>query len=219
MIRAEIGAGGVVLVADVPRGSLAYVDRDWLPAASGGVPAVVVGEDGRIEWHDGTAVERWEGADPGSAAALALLAVAREAATIVKGLARVEVSGGGLVAMRVRALVEEQGGSAGADPPRAIVETTGAPAAILDATRRVADLGTVVLAGESPGGTTDLNLYPDVHVRGLALVGVAPPLHGPRTSATESGDAALVEWCRQLLGEISSGSVVPEDAAWFCVTA
>ena len=35
--------------------------------------------------------------------------------------------------------------------------------------------GTIVLVGESLGRTAEMNLYPDVHARGLTLVGVEPP--------------------------------------------
>jgi hypothetical protein len=219
VIRAEVGVGCVVLFADLAPGSRAYVDRDWLPAGSGAVPGIVAGANGLIAWCDGPPAEGWEDAEPGAAAALALLAVSQEAAAAVDGLAPVEVTGVGLVARRVRALLKGHVGREDAERPEAIVDTTGNPATILDATRRVADLGTVVLAGESLGRPTELDIYPDVHVRGLTLAGVAPPLHRSRTSATESDDSSLVAWCRESLGEVSSGSVVPESAAWYCVTA
>lgn len=219
MIRAEVRDDGVVLFADLPPGSLAYVDRDWLPAGSGVVPGIVAAPNGVIAWCDGPPAEGWDDAETGTAAALALLAVSREAAAVVEGLAPVEVTGDGLVARRLRALLEGHVAGEGAERPEAIVDTTGNPATILDATRRVADLGTVVLAGECPGRPTELDLYPDVHVRGLTLAGVAPPLHRSRTSATESDDAGLVAWCRASLAEVGSGSVVPEDAAWYCVSA
>ena len=126
------------------------------------------------------------------------------------------------MARRVRALVAGRLGLERGERPRAIVETTGDPRAILDATRRVAELGIVVLAGESLGrGVAELNLYPDVHVRGLTLVGVAPPLQDARNSSTEPEpvDASLVAWCLDGLVDVRSGSLVPDDAAWYCVTA
>jgi threonine dehydrogenase-like Zn-dependent dehydrogenase len=56
-------------------------------------------------------------------------------------------------------------------PPAAIVETTGEPDAIAAALRRVADLGIVVLTGPPPPDPVALDLYADLHVRGLTLVG------------------------------------------------
>ena len=112
------------------------------------------------------------------AAAFVFLAVAEDAAAAVKAISpqSVEIAGRGLIAQQVRLLV----GAPSETPverPQAIVDTTGDPSVIAHATRRVADLGTVVLAGEPLGRQFELNLYPDVHVRGLTLVGVAPPLH------------------------------------------
>ena len=59
----------------------------------------------------------------------------------------------------------------GAEP---VVETTGEPAEVEAALRRAPDLGVVVLAGPVPGETPAINLYGDVHVRGLTVVCVPP---------------------------------------------
>lgn len=221
VIRADVDAGTVELVADLSRGSLAFVDRDWLPETSGPVPAIVVSRNGRVAWGDDPAVDAFESSDPVAAAARALLAVALEAAGVVDGLAPVSVTGGGLVAQFVRGLVERRTAvpaarSRDVEPPRAIVDTTGRSAAIGDATRRVAVLGTVVLVGESSSGSVALDLYPDVHVRGLTLVGVAPPLRQSEWTELQLDHDHLV-WCRDHLGNVSSGAVVSEDAAWYCV--
>ena len=56
--------------------------------------------------------------------------------------------------------------------PQVIVETTGEAAALEAALQGVADLGMVVIAGPSPPGPVALDLYTDVHVRGLTLAGV-----------------------------------------------
>ena len=45
---------------------------------------------------------------------------------------------------------------------------------IESALERVDDLGTIVLAGPLPDATVRLNLYADVHVRGLTLLGIPP---------------------------------------------
>ncbi len=62
--------------------------------------------------------------------------------------------------------------------PTCIVDTTGCPSAIVRASTRLADRGTLVLAGQPAGRRLSMSLYPDVHRRGLRLVGVAPPLSG-----------------------------------------
>jgi threonine dehydrogenase-like Zn-dependent dehydrogenase len=93
-----------------------------------------------------------------------------------------EVVGAGALADALRARLP-----APAAPPAAIVDTTGDPAAIADALARVDDLGTVVLAGPVPEGTVALDLYADVHVRGLTVVGVAPDGDGGAPAGVEPG--------------------------------
>jgi hypothetical protein len=222
VIRAEITDAGVALVADLPPGSHAYVDRDWVPASSGDVAALAVTLDGRMAWRDDPPVEGSRDVDPVTKAARVLLAVAQDAAAAVEGVGPVAITGRGLVARRVRALVAGRLGLERGERPRAIVETTGDPRAILDATRCVAELGIVVLAGESHGrGAVELDFYPDVHVRGLTLVGIAPPLQDARNAATEPEpvEASVLAWCLDGLAEVRSGSLVSDDAAWSCVTA
>ncbi len=68
---------------------------------------------------------------------------------------------------------------AGDDHPEAIVETTGDPQAIQAALERVADLGVVVLAGPAPAHGAALDLYRDLHVRGLTLLGIPPQQSEP----------------------------------------
>lgn len=171
-----------------------------------------------MAWCDGPPVQLADDADPDAAAALILLALAHEAASAVEGLPQgsVEVVGSGLIARRVRALV---GGVTGAtvERPRALVEVTGDPEATVNATRRVADLGTVVLAGEALGRRTEMNLYADVHLRGLTLTGVGPPLADAVVpSPPGEVDDVLLEWCRESLVHVSPDSPVPAGA-WYRV--
>jgi hypothetical protein len=176
MLHTAIHDGGTVIEGDLPAGASAYVDREWLPdTASGPVPAIVhLG--GTLRWGDGSEVAA---ADADAAAFSALAAVAHEAAEFVQQFAPelIEVSGSGLVAREVRHLLRlEIVGEDARERPMAIVDTTGDPKVIEDATRRLADLGKLVLAGESLGRPFPLNLYSDVHARGLELIGVGPPL-------------------------------------------
>ena len=156
---------------------------------------------------------------PDTAAALALLAVARDAAAAVAGLplGSVKVTGSGLIAHLVRVLVGD-GAARSAERPRAVVDVTGDPAVIVDATRRIADLGTVVLVGEALGRTADINLYADVHVRGLTLVGVSSPLQRGKFPKAQADDDYLLEACRASLVPASSDWVLVPGAAWYRVS-
>jgi threonine dehydrogenase-like Zn-dependent dehydrogenase len=201
-------------------GTAAYVDRDWLPALSQTVPSLTVAADGSLAWCEGPSAKAPGVADPDTAAALALLSVAREAAAAVAGLPRgsVEVAGNGLIAHLVRALVGDSA-TRSAERPRAVVDVIGDPAVIVDATRRVADLGTIVLVGEALGRRAEMSLYADVHLRGLTLVGVAPPLQDVVYPVTENeADDLLLESCRGSLVHVRNGSLVPSDATWYRVS-
>jgi threonine dehydrogenase-like Zn-dependent dehydrogenase len=96
--------------------------------------------------------------------------LARRAADAVPaGAGPVEVLGDGPLAALVRGLV---GDDRAGRRPAAIVDTTGDPAELEGALRRLDDLGTLVLAGPPPPEPLALDLYGDLHVRGLTIVGV-----------------------------------------------
>lgn len=91
------------------------------------------------------------------------------------GQGLVEVVGTGPLAQEVRRRLGERVRRGHPDArPAAIIETTGEAAAVEAALQRVEDLGTVVLAGPLPNRPHALDLYEDLHVRGLTLVGVPP---------------------------------------------
>ena len=212
-----------MLEAALPPGAVAYVDRDWLPASSGEVPSLVAAPGGALAWCGGRPVQIPGNLDSDAAATLALLAVSEAAAAILEGIApdSIEIVGKGLMAHQVRALLKDPSGSNGwstpIEQPRAIVDTTGDPSVILDATQRVANLGTVVLLGESLGRTAEMNLYPDVHARGLTLVGVAPPLEDAASLFAHSVGSE-VDLSRELLVPISSGTPLPASGVWYRVS-
>ena len=83
----------------------------------------------------------------------------------------VEVMGNGRLADEVRALLGARLQAAGPRPV-AVVEMTGAPEQLAAALKRVDDLGTVVVAGPEPSAPLPLDLYDELHVRGLVVVGV-----------------------------------------------
>lgn len=64
-----------------------------------------------------------------------------------------------------------------AERPAIVVETDGDPGSIRAALARVDDLGAVILAGPPPGPMA-LDLYRDLHVRGLTVIGLAPGERG-----------------------------------------
>lgn len=194
MITTVAVEGGLSLAAELPEGSVAYVDRDWVPAEAGAEVPAIVGEAGAED-----------------AAARALLVVAQEAAAAVGDARPAEVSGAGAVARLTAALLAIELGNA-AQRPAAVVEATGDPKAIAGAAERLADLGTLVLAGESPGRPVRLNLYPDVHSRGLRVVGVRP---------ATAGRVAAIE-CDALAGlpaavEARPGAALDPEAVWYRV--
>ena len=219
MIRAEVTERGVSLAGAVAPGTFAYVDRDWLPAVSGEAPSLTVSTDGIVAWGDEARAPRGA-SDPDTTAARVLVSVARHAAAAVADLqpGSIEVIGSGLIAHLVRVLVCDDSGRS-VEHPRAVVDATGDPMVIIDATRRVADLGTVVLVGEALGRRAELNSYADVHMRGLTLVGVAPPLQQPEYSVVRADEGPLMTWCHESLARVSSGTVVPPGSAWYAVTA
>jgi hypothetical protein len=78
-------------------------------------------------------------------------------------------------ARRVRTLIGERGlGLDGQRSPATVVEMTGSTPGVAEAFERVADLGTVLLAGPIPLEPLALDLHDQVHVRGLAVVGIDP---------------------------------------------
>lgn len=172
MIRLHDGR----LDVDLPSGATAYVDHDWL--TEGEVPALIVTGDGELRFGDGPPARLADGMDADAAAAAALGAVAREATSVAAeaGPAATQVLGTGALAQAVRRLLGV--GPEPTDRPAAIVDLTGDPERVVDATERLADLGVLVLAGPASGRKHPINLYSDVHRRGLRLIGVAPPLAG-----------------------------------------
>ena len=94
----------------------------------------------------------------------------RVANAIPAGAGPVEVLGDGPLAELLRHTL---GSDDASRRPSVVVDTTGDAAELERALRRVDDLGIVVLAGPPPSEPLALDLYGDLHVRGLTVVGVA----------------------------------------------
>lgn len=163
--------------------SVEYFDAEWLRAT--GADPVVVEEDGTVRFRSRTIRAPAE-ADPDLTALRAFASLAAAAARCLEPdvTAHVEVTGDGVVAELVRRAID---GSGGDGAPTAVIDTTGDPEVILDATRRLRSLGVLILAGESLGRTMDIDLYPDVHARGLRVVGVGPLLSHPLPERAPEG--------------------------------
>jgi hypothetical protein len=212
VITLVVEAGREVFRSDLEQGSEAYVDADWLVGRTGGtVPALLA--------RGGSLIRSWDGATFDCAASTAEAGVAdafwlvADAAARLAGAAeRPGVEGRGLVAALARHLL---GLSGGADLFEAdlIVECRSDPESLRDSTGRVADLGTVVLAGVADSAFP-FDLYPDVHVRGLRLVALPLPFDLRPAEGFEPSPPASTEPATVRLDE-----PIPEGAAWYRITA
>jgi hypothetical protein len=203
----------VCLRWQLPKDVHAYVDAEWIPGSGADdVPAVVVSPTGEVGRSGAGPAWQSDGIDADTAAALWLFTLAEESVGAARTHTRVEVSGRGAVA----ALIAHGAGGTRlglerlADRPTAVIETTGEPSTVGAACRRVADLGVVILAGEAAGRTVRIDLYPDVHLRGLELVGVG------ETPPAPAGDAQsrLPPWLIDGLVGARPGEPLP-DATWY----
>jgi hypothetical protein len=200
-MRAEATASGVVVGAGgLEPGFLHYVDADWLPAqGSALVPSIVVAADSR---------------DADDVAGGVLVDLAERAVAALDGAGSATVVGTGTVARQVRRLLAARGVPEPEDAaPDAIVETTGDPTSIAEALRHAASLGTIVLVGEPLGRDASFDLYSDLHVRGLTLVGVARPL--PAAPGQTAALAVLPDAVRAELVHAVPGEVLPPGAGWY----
>jgi hypothetical protein len=158
----------------VPAGRVLVFDREWvLTGDSVHVPAIEVAAGAESHAGPFTALAASAvGAAPGDA---------------------VKVMGVGAVAAEARRLLAaEARSSPDGEAPASVIDTTGDPERIRHAMQVVASMGSVVLAGEVIGRIYDLDLYADIHVRGLRLKGVptqvgseAPPGSGPVAGGQE----------------------------------
>jgi hypothetical protein len=187
----------VTFVGPLATGAVAYVDAVQLPT------------DGEAD-IDVLVVPARTPADDGSLRPLCPVAApVRDALAGVEGV--VEVVGIGAVAWLVRSDLGSH--RIAEDPPAAVVDLTGDPEVIIGAAGRVADLGTIVLAGDPAGRVADFDFYPDVHVRGLRLVGVPPADRAEQSAAAVAGGNAP-----EAPEEARVGRAARVGAAWYRVS-
>lgn len=100
--------------------------------------------------------------------------------------------------------VERARGAMGGDGARAVIDSTGNPRAVANALLVAARGGRVVLLG-SPHGRVELDLYSDVHARGVSLVGA----HGSTMPAVPLSDDpwTLAANLRLVVDFLSDGTI------------
>jgi hypothetical protein len=207
VIELAVANGTRVFVGALDPGQKAYVDADWLTGVTTGpVPALIATASSVASTWDGATFAGSNEEPAGKVVADLLGGVAAAAAAAAASARCPEVAGSGLVATTVRALLDSDEKH---DQPDLIVESRGDPASLVESTGRVADLGTVVLAGVPAVDPFRFDLYPDVHVRGLRLVALrlAPDL--PRVPAAAPA--------REAPTDLRLGDAIAE-AQWYRVS-
>ena len=198
-MRSAVDAKGRLVVdAELAAGSAAFFDREWVsPEPGTAVPAIVL---------TGTAAERL------AEAALALASIACDAVAAA-GDGPVAVTGSGFIAQDARRRLAAGGrlAAAGERSPAAVIETTGDPRAVVAATRQVRNLGRVVLAGEPLDRAYPLDVYADLHLRGLHLIARGRP------GAAVPGATDIEAGPESRLQTVAPGEPLDTTALWFCV--
>jgi hypothetical protein len=173
MIRVTDGLG---FEFDLPAGTLAYVDADWtLSAGELDIPALLIDPESARWGEVSTAVP---GVGPDLLAARILSAAAhRVADTVVPLAGTAAVCGTGAIARATAGLLGTTALDTAPEPGTGVavgIDFTGDPDTIQGLLKAIAPLGRAILAGERLGRTLPLNLYPDIHVRGLRLRALDP---------------------------------------------
>ena len=198
-MRSAVDASGALIVdAELTAGCAAFFDREWVsPEPGTAIPSIIFA---------GTPAERL------AEAARALAGIACDAVAAA-GDGPVAVTGSGFIAdeARRRLAAESRLAAAGLGSPAAIIETTGDPEAVVGATRRVRDLGRVVIAGEPLGRAYALDIYADLHLRGLRLIGRGRP------GAVEPAATDIEAGLERRLQTVAPGEPLDPTALWFCV--
>jgi hypothetical protein len=213
----EVGEsdGSLALYGRLPEASSAYVDADWLGRGGDRPAALLVTVEGGVSWLGRPDRPIAAPGPPEAAVGLVLDALARAAADAARaaGPGSVHIGGRGLVAEWVRARLGIEGPPEDQPPssPRIFVDTTGRVEAVLSATHVVDDVGTVVLAGGLAAASVPFDLYPDVHVRGLRIVGVTPPLADSLSASGRDADT-LAKAIGEAQRPVRPGEAVPSEA-------
>jgi hypothetical protein len=187
---------------------VAFVDRDWIwPNSSRPVPALRVDTDGQLWWLD----RRLDGVsgEPQAHVGALIGAFADDVLAATAGIDpnTIRVTGTGVIAAEIRSRLGNSDG-ASSERPGAVIETTGDGAALTTACNEVRDRGLILLAGE-PAGEVDIDLYRDVHRRGLQMLGI--PGLGHSRDVRVDVSRRLAEPCT-----VAAGDELP-SALWYRV--
>ncbi len=197
-------------------GLVAFVDREW-SLREESVPALLVG-DAEVAWWDGfdvcaRHVIATKARDPQQVASDVIAALATTAVAAIADTARshAAVTGTGVVAASMRALIgvsapSSRAGAGHLDDERlpAALDTTGSSEEIMGLAARLHDLGTLVMAAPQTPSSGAVDLYSDLHRRGLRVVGVPPLVVG-----IASPDVHISPAQPALLGQSTS------SASWY----
>ena len=169
------------------------VDIDW---QRGDDDVAAFATDGaQVVLPDGTTLDVGD-ATPEDVAIAVLASLAARAAGSARSFGgEIAVEGRGLLARFTRILLGLE--EAEPDRPAVIVDTVGSGASIAASAGRLANLGALILAAPTEGSVA-LDLYPDVHRRGLTLVGV--PLLERAGERPAPAPDALARLARRALG-------------------
>jgi hypothetical protein len=201
---------GVRLGKPLSEGDVAYVDRDWLGVGEGMATPSLTWTAGRgLRWPGGDWIELPHDTSPDYAAAAMFDELARAVTAALPADGPVAVPGSGLLATIVRDLLAKRAAFT-ERRPCAVVETSGHTDRLAQAVDAVADLGTVVLAATPLGGTVTLELYTNVHKRGLRLIGVAAPADKPPARAVSAVPPPV---------DLGVGGPPPLSGTWFAIRA
>ncbi len=215
----EHAASGGALRSAMAAGAVAYIDAEWIPAdGSGDLAALVVAADGTVRFGD-----VWEAQPPTGlarrvAAGRVLAAVAEAAVASARRYAPpgpIHVTGRGAVAACVARLLPERGGGR----PAAIIDTTGDPSVLGRSIAALDDLGVLVLAGVAPRAPMSINLYPDVHVRGLRVIGGGPSCLQARAAVTSTTGEALPALLAHEPPDLHECPATSPRSGWYCLAA
>jgi hypothetical protein len=162
------------LLDGLSSGTAVYIDRDWVHGDGPMNVSSAIFVHGK-EVRSPSGAMRLVGSSDRDRVVWTMIDTLAEAVAAEAGQRRAaaRVLGGGLLASRIRARIKTS--DEVTEPAEVVIETTGSAAGTTRACSMVADLGTVLLAVTPLEGTLPYDLYPDVHRRGLNLVGVPDP--------------------------------------------
>lgn len=191
-----------------PTDTVAFVDAEWLAGTPLDAAVLVLLVNGSELTFGERRFAATSAASPEVLALAALLEVADDAVqlALTSSPGPVTVTGRGIIAELVRRRLP----TASPEPsPAVIVDTTGDAETIAQAASDLADGGTLIVAGELAGRALPMNLYTDVHRRGLLVTGAQSLLGSFPSAAAQSAAADMLPGVAPRY--LESGRSLPAD--------